>query len=503
MKCSLLVLISFLSLNLCAEEIKKEGEEEYKLINNVKLLTADNFDKAIAKFDHLLVLFFAPWCGHCQRFHPDYEKAAGTLLQENIHLAKVDCTVDRPICKKYEVKGFPTVKLFVKGQPENYTSGRKAQQVIDWMRDKTSPVYTNLTTISDLQKFKNRNELSVMYFGTNDTEIKNYENVAKKFKKFPFGVVQFEKGINDYTEGECCKEGGMIIIFKEFFNQRKKLKITANIGEAEIEKFIKEETAHQVLEYNGQVGYIIFNRRYPGLIIFSEKNSPKWFDYQNILGSILDKVGDKVKVILADMKGVGFSTLSEALNVQNSDLPCVKIVEAKRNRKYKMEGEINEENLLKFYEEWTQDKLKPDLRTEREPTENNDDVFILVTTTFDKEVIKNDKDVLVLYYSSFKWGCKEFMPKYEQLAKKLKKDNPNLLVAKIDLLLNELDGLVLNMVPHIKLFKGNNKSNPIDFDGDYKSDKVVDSLINFVKDNAYHKIVYDENKDNKEKTGDL
>ena len=64
-------------------------------------------------------MFYAPWCGHCKRMKPEFEKAA-SILEENdppVNLVKVDCTEGgKDTCGKFGVSGYPTLKIFRGGE---------------------------------------------------------------------------------------------------------------------------------------------------------------------------------------------------------------------------------------------------------------------------------------------------------------------------------------------------------------------------------------------------
>lgn len=62
-------------------------------------------------------------------------------------IGKVDCTVETTLCKKYHVKGYPTLKYIRNGGPaQDYTSGRDADSIVEFANKMTRPAVSLITT---------------------------------------------------------------------------------------------------------------------------------------------------------------------------------------------------------------------------------------------------------------------------------------------------------------------------------------------------------------------
>ena len=78
-----------------------------------------------------LVLYYAPWCGHCKALKPEWAK----LEQEGIKgvtISKVNADEEKEKVKEAGVDGFPTIILYNKGKSTVYSGARTAEAISKW-----------------------------------------------------------------------------------------------------------------------------------------------------------------------------------------------------------------------------------------------------------------------------------------------------------------------------------------------------------------------------------
>merc|ERR1719503_259546 len=74
----------------------------------------------------VFVKFYAPWCGHCKKMKPDWDKLMEEYKEsKTVLIADVDCTTTgKELCNEVGIRGYPTIKFGDPNNMEDYKGGR-------------------------------------------------------------------------------------------------------------------------------------------------------------------------------------------------------------------------------------------------------------------------------------------------------------------------------------------------------------------------------------------
>jgi len=164
----------------------------------VVVLTPETFDSVVLdSTKDVLVEFYAPWCGHCKKLAPDYEKVAAAFKNEqNVVVANVDADKYKELGSRFGVSGFPTIKFFPKDKKEGeaYSQGRDIPSFIKFLNERAG---THRTATGDLTPEAGRiEELDEIVAKLKDG---NGEAVVKEAQAY---VDKLSKTDADYDEAQ-------------------------------------------------------------------------------------------------------------------------------------------------------------------------------------------------------------------------------------------------------------------------------------------------------------
>merc|ERR1711962_253057 len=227
--------------------------------DDVVELTDSNFeDEVLNTKDIVLVEFFAPWCGHCQRLAPEWKKAA-TELKGKVKVAALDATVHTVTAGRFNVRGYPTIKWFAAGAKSydsagEYDGGRTSSDIIAWALDKHAenidpPEIVELTSNQVLADNCNEKPLCVVTFlpdildtgadGRNQ-HLNTLKTLGEKYKRKMWGYVWTSAATHPKLE-ESLGVGGFGYPALAVVNIRKKVYVLlrGSFSESGIDELLK------------------------------------------------------------------------------------------------------------------------------------------------------------------------------------------------------------------------------------------------------------------------
>jgi len=471
------------------------------LASDVLEFTDANFQEKVSEHDVILVEFYAPWCGHCKRLAPEYEKAATSLKSNDpsIYLAKVDCTAEKATCDKFGVGGFPTLKIFRHGElSSDYEGPREADGIVKYMRSQAGPSSKEINTVQELEKFISHDEHAIVGFFQKESKLKDaFLKVAdSEREKHRFAHTASKDVLSKYNFDDDVVVFQPKKMHSKFEDAHLKYDGTAELEK--IKKFVKSSLTglcgHRTSDTSP-----LFEK--PLIVVYYNVDytkDPKGTNYwRNRVLKVAQDYKGKVQFAVSNRNDFSHELDEYGLadKKDKTEKPLV-AAQGKSGEKYFMADEFSPENLKKFVDDVLAGKLESFMKSEPIPDNSNNAVKVVVGKNF-QEIVDQDKDVLIEFYAPWCGHCKKLAPIFDELGEKLKNEK-DVVIAKMDATANDVPPqFTVTGFPTLYWVPKGAKASPERYNGG----RELDDFVKFIAQKATSELK-GFNRDGKKKKSD-
>lgn len=330
-----------------------------------------------------------------------------------------------------------------------------------------------MKTVDDLNKLTKASEVVVIgaFQDTDGDAAVAFLQVAKTMDGIPFAITS-NKDVR--KELEVTKD--TIVLLKKFDEGRNEL--AATIDDGTIRDFIQANQLPMIVDFNPETAQKIFGGEIKvHVLLFHRKTSGDYEKLREEFKSAAKEFRGRTLFVSIDADDEENERVLEFFGLKTSDVPSIRLITLKDEMsKYKPESsDITSKGLISFVNSFFDGKLKPHLLTQEVPEDwNKGPVKVLVGKNFHEVAMDKKKTVLVTFVAPWCGHCKQLTPIYEQLGEKYQ-GKPDIVIAKMDATVNEIEDMKIQSFPTIKLF-------PKDSDEviDYQGERTLDGLTKFI-----------------------
>jgi len=211
-----------------------------------------------------LIMFYAPWCGHCKKLEPIWKHVDQSLAGKiPIRVGRIDCTRFTSVATEFNIKGFPTI-LFLKGESSyQYEGDRTRDDIVNFALRLIGPSVNKIESKEDFELAKTRSELFFVFAGeTAGREWENFEKIATNLQQHEF-FYQAEAQIAQDFSGQ--KETQSIRVYKD--SSSFKFEENSEIAEERAERDLSNDDSVVVSEnITESLHHWVLRERFPRFV---------------------------------------------------------------------------------------------------------------------------------------------------------------------------------------------------------------------------------------------
>ncbi len=432
----------------------------------------DSIDDLIKKNYNSLIYFYKDNYEECKYFVEPFINIAKKYKEEgtNLLFGRINCNLNKESITKFSITTFPTLLLFIDGIKYEFPFLLEESYVIKFIEKRVvNPIFER----------KNQNEIkaetinNTLYF----VSTFNHENDKEKYENLKEIAFKYADYFDIYNCEECkTYYGNEFTLIKNDPNEEIIKYDNSSFSKESIEFFIRKYhryNAEQLTSYDIQ-----FLEKYNQTIILyvRSKDNEADKDKDEIFWKLNEQYEGKYIITYADIHDELISDdVRIYFNVDEYELPIVKIFNPLTNNFYSYKGEVTIEKIVDLINKFENNQLQRDKKSEIIDKQDNSLVFYLVGKNFYDEIVNGSLNYLVLFGSyEVDWDNKtgDIYYSLTYLSKKYKNLNDfRIKFGFINLLFNEINEKV-DKVPSIALYVNGKKNSPIFYNGEYESDEI-------------------------------
>ena len=181
-------------------------------------LNDKNFDLHVIDSSTWLLDFYASWCGHCKKLEPIFNSASDKF-NNNLQFGKIDCPENPVLCKRFGIKGYPTIKYYRDGEIRNFKGARTEDGIVAFGNTIIGPAVIKDITLEEIEKLKDREDMVIFLYYSPANKFKStynaYYRLARNFQSYAYFVSSNDANLLKSVSRESNPEKSYIVAIND------------------------------------------------------------------------------------------------------------------------------------------------------------------------------------------------------------------------------------------------------------------------------------------------